>query len=858
MEKKRIFKTITLFTALAITIGLVTTFSVVEKEKTFICETDRLLDGFTLETSENTYPNGTGDYPAYSTGLEYSVNENVGTGEIDDPYEASVSRGSCTDLTVELPKFFKKSNGKYYKLVGIDHDGFNAQRPAKNENGSVIGTFDLTSISSLEDFKYVGSQAFAYTSLSTVTFSKNLKEFSPSTFFHCKNLKTTLFLQQDGEATSQTGTYAAIESVGNNCFADCVKYEGMILPRTLVNIGAGAYQNCTSLTSIFLPATDVAGEYLEVGDYAFAGCSGVTVIYLSTRVGKIGVHAFEGCVNAKGYSALPYDELLDQLGEDEEGDWNYLFNNGTYDNAGNDDTFLDFTGRAGGGDVWYDQPYIYKINPDGLTCTLWIYDGSYVDSTASEHRYKYHKRREIPETRGAGYIVTAINAGLFRDNKDMTQLIIPGTVKTIGEGAFAGCTNLETITLDEGIKTIGDFAFAPWTQIGEEEQSNKVSELTIPSTVEKIGNYAFPYMYKIMNIEFAGSKTGTSALKRIGEYAFYKAGDYYKDRCYDGGSFDEVRNSLILNMHPKTPNAYEDDTKGSNYYRPTSGEDTYTEICKFAFFGNQWMGSIRIVSDELVIDGFVFANCFWLVEADLGEGLRVMGDGKKGNDAASRVDRGRTFSIAVPENDKEGKNNVNDLGGNVNSDGSILNNTSDATIKPYVPMSSLYLNKILQGHYVGWHTLEGRYQTMVYSGGTYKDNIYFFQWSKNGADSDIQPTYMDRGSLGTTKGDEIKSVSNGSLFSNDACRNGSYSGFYGVDNSYGPSYAESTFDSGDYAYQVKQGGYYDITFAHASVVKNTTTNPNRWKQNAMVSRFMTPQLAERNSISFKRKRTQTM
>ena len=36
MEKKRIFKTITLFTALAITIGLVTTFSVVEKEKTFI------------------------------------------------------------------------------------------------------------------------------------------------------------------------------------------------------------------------------------------------------------------------------------------------------------------------------------------------------------------------------------------------------------------------------------------------------------------------------------------------------------------------------------------------------------------------------------------------------------------------------------------------------------------------------------------------------------------------------------------------------------------------------------------------------------------------------------------------------
>ena len=55
---------------------------------------------------------------------------------------------------------------------------------------------------------------------------------------------------------------------------------------------------------------------------------------------------------------------------------------------------------------------------------------------------------EIPETveiDGKTYTVTELAAHAFKDNKDLTEVTIPGTVTKIGDGAFAGCENLRAI-----------------------------------------------------------------------------------------------------------------------------------------------------------------------------------------------------------------------------------------------------------------------------------------------------------------------------------------------------------------------------------------------------------------------------
>ncbi len=809
-KTKNLFKAITGFAALTMTIGLVATLSVGEKEKVYICETDRLLDNYTLQTSPNEYPNGVTvaqvDYPSYSTGLEYSVDTRSGEGTKGNPYKASVSRGDCTLTDVVLPEFYQVGN-TYYKVVAIDQDGFNAKKPRKDEDGSVIGCYNLTSISSLKEFELVGSQAFAYTSLQTVEFSKNLKELSPSTFFHCKSLETTNFVKLDPNETTVTGTFAAISSVGDNCFTDCINYTGMILPRTLTNIGNGAYQNCTSLTSVFLPATDVVGQHLEVGDYAFAGCSKVTIIYISSKVEKIGAFAFEGCVNAKGYSALSFEALKTKIGKDGDGDWNYLFNEGTYDSEGAYDRFLEFgEGRDGRGDLLYDQPYFYSLNQDG-TCTLDVFDGSTSNNPADVDLYNID--RVIPETRGdAGYPVSRIGQELFLNDTTMKTLTLPDSVRSIGIAAFAGCTSLDTVALNSGLELIDDYAFAPWNGVGAEEKGNNLTELEIPSTVIEIGDYAFPYMYDMMNIRFLGSEEDESNLKYIGEYAFYKAGWSYKDTCYQNGSFTEVRNPLILNMHPILSSGYQGATQ-ANEGRPLSSRETYTEIGKFAFFGNQWIGSIRITSDHLVTNGFVFANCFWLIEADLGEGLVILGNGKNAGDGdgkPARDYRGRLFSVSVDESNvniaqpQKNNNLPTDLGGP-------LENNSDALKKPLVPMSSFYLPALGNGQSTGQGTLDGRYHTMIYTKGP---SNWFFQW-KGGYEGycDLQPTYLDMGSVSTAS-EAIHTKGNDAL-------SGDY---YGVDTAVGSAYIEG---DGKGYYQIKQGGYFEITYGHASVTENNGT-----------------------------------
>lgn len=70
----------------------------------------------------------------------------------------------------------------------------------------------------------------------------------------------------------------------------------------------------------------------------------------------------------------------------------------------------------------------------------------------------------------------------FRNNTEITEIIIPEGVKGIGTAAFSGCKNLQSVTIPESVTAIGAEAF---------KGCEKLDPLTIPDSVTSIAQSAF-------------------------------------------------------------------------------------------------------------------------------------------------------------------------------------------------------------------------------------------------------------------------------------------------------------------------------------------------------------------------------
>ncbi len=64
----------------------------------------------------------------------------------------------------------------------------------------------------------------------------------------------------------------------------------------------------------------------------------------------------------------------------------------------------------------------------------------------------------------------------------MTGLVIPKSVKKIGNFAFEGCSALKKIVIPEGIKEIGDWMFG---------DCSSLEEVVVPESVDEISWSAF-------------------------------------------------------------------------------------------------------------------------------------------------------------------------------------------------------------------------------------------------------------------------------------------------------------------------------------------------------------------------------
>jgi hypothetical protein len=101
-------------------------------------------------------------------------------------------------------------------------------------------------------------------------------------------------------------------------------------------------------------------------------------------------------------------------------------------------------------------------------------------------------------TIGSG--ISKIPTGAFM-GAAITNLAVPGNVRSIGENAFSHCVNLGRATIASGVVTISASAFA---------YCSKLSVVTIGSTTASLGNSAFAYCAALTNIHFQGNAPSAS------------------------------------------------------------------------------------------------------------------------------------------------------------------------------------------------------------------------------------------------------------------------------------------------------------------------------------------------------------
>jgi len=201
---------------------------------------------------------------------------------------------------------------------------------------------------------------------------------------------------------------------------------------TVVGIGRSGFNSCAELTTVWLP-----DSLRFIGDYAFYGCTKLRTIQIPETVYGISESAFVGCSGLTSVSCpyipgvnlgvvFPPSANLEIIG--------YKASDEDYDvviprlvNSIGQRTFSYCpsirTMRVEEGNSMYDS----RDNCNAIILT-------------AENKLLYGcKNTSIPET------VTAIEAYAFEGHARLSTITIPASVTSIGNGAFADCSGIESV-----------------------------------------------------------------------------------------------------------------------------------------------------------------------------------------------------------------------------------------------------------------------------------------------------------------------------------------------------------------------------------------------------------------------------
>lgn len=330
--------------------------------------------------------------------------------------------------------------------------------------------------------------------------NKNTKSIESGVFAECTGL-TRIIVEKDNPIYYSENN-CVIEKSSKRLIAGC---QNSIIPNDVKIIEDYAFNNCSGLESIIIP-----DSVTRIGDCAFCGCIGLTNVVIGNGVINIGKQAFDGCT---GLTSIIIPDSVTSIGErafdDCTGLINVVIGNGvTSIGRGVFSGCSELINVTIGNSVENIESYAFQecrkitnINISSIESWCKI---SGLSNLILSHGYHnnpfklYLDGKEITELiipKG----VTSIGDYAFY-NSGITRVTIPDSVTSIGGCAFAGCnvTNINISSIESWCKIRGLVCLMGLGEYDPVNNPNKlylngkeITELIIPYGVTSIGDYAF-------------------------------------------------------------------------------------------------------------------------------------------------------------------------------------------------------------------------------------------------------------------------------------------------------------------------------------------------------------------------------
>lgn len=414
-------------------------------------------------------------------------------------------------------------------------------------------------------------------------------------------------------------------SIQGYAFADmitgqsCQNLTNISIPSKVKNIGFGVFVYMQNLSSVTFEENS---ELEEIGGMAFA-ISGIESIILPKSVKDIGYQAFASCDNLTSLIIEEGNEYYSSKGncliELSTGTLVQGFKNSVIPNDGSIkiigiDAFNsndEFTGDL--------------IIPEGVTTiesgAFYFCDGlngilslpstlKFIGDSAFQYCSGLIGDLVIPDG------VISIGEQAFDGCGKLTgNFDLPNTLTSIGRYAFRDCDNLTgKLVIPNGITHINDYTFSDCLGI---------TSVVIPESIISIGNNAFEYCYKLVevyNLSTLEIIVGSSDNGRVAENAL--------------NVYTSLEGTTKLDYREDGYIMYENNENNLYYLVGYVGSDaeltlpttSYNyEIYEHAFDGNINITSVIISSSVTSIGDYAFEECSNLINVTIGENIGRIG-----------------------------------------------------------------------------------------------------------------------------------------------------------------------------------------------------------------------------------------